>query len=532
MRVKIANKIGIFFIIGFFFIFSLQCSQVDIFPQLTTDNIPPSIESYSPGNNATGVSISSIVKVVFSEEMDKESTNFAFKLYKQTLTGEELVVGTITWQNEGKTLIFTPNIIPGNPGQRLKVITEYRISVSTAAKDKNTNQLEKEGSSTFRTIGNILLTAGYRNSLVLKNDGSAWSWGGNDEGQAGQGPEALSIIHTPGQVLALENITTVCAGENHLLAINSNGEIFTWGYYADNVLGYTIGNSQSIPVKVDNIINVVTGCVGSQHTVVVVEEDDTTHVYTWGALSYGRLGNGIRDGVGSTYVPQLVLIGPDEPLIDIIAVASGRYFTIALDTSGNLWGWGSNDVRQLGRTDIADYIEYAVPLNIGVTEKSTKIIASRYHSSTLLENGQIVSWGANDYGQLGSNQSSDLPFYPPEYVKKIDGTVLTNVIDIASSCRTNSALALCEDGTVWAWGYNNNAQLGIGNKDTKIYAIQVPNLSSITGIAIGTNHGLAVNSDGEVFGWGWNFYGATGINDELRDFLLTPEKVFDCSSKK
>ena len=99
-----------------------------------------------------------------------------------------------------------------------------------------------------------------------------------------------------------------------------------------------------------------------------------------------------------------------------------------------------------------------------------------FHSLALRPDGTVVAWGANDNGQI------DVP---------LD---LSNVVAIAAG--GYHSLALRSDGTVVAWGYNGFVQTNVppGN---------------VVAIAAGESPSLALLSDGTVTVWGNNYYGLT-----------------------
>lgn len=71
---------------------------------------------------------------------------------------------------------------------------------------------------------------------------------------------------------------------------------------------------------------------------------------------------------------------------------------------------------------------------------------------------------------------------------------------------------------MWAWGLNGNGQLGDGSIVNKYKPIAVKDasgnnyLTGITAIAVGGNYSLALKNDGTVWAWGWNLYGQLGDN--------------------
>jgi alpha-tubulin suppressor-like RCC1 family protein len=74
------------------------------------------------------------------------------------------------------------------------------------------------------------------------------------------------------------------------------------------------------------------------------------------------------------------------------------------------------------------------------------------------------------------------------------------------------SMALLADGTVWAWGRNDEAQLGLGSAADQALPVRIPGLSDVVAIAAGTSHSLALVRDGTVLGWGSGYAaGAGGI---------------------
>ena len=123
-----------------------------------------------------------------------------------------------------------------------------------------------------------------------------------------------------------------------------------------------------------------------------------------------------------------------------------------------------------------------------------------------LNDGSVMTTGCNTWGQLGDGKNETR--YYPEKVITSSGGYLDNVISVAAGY--GHALALKSDGTVWAWGKNDNGQLGLGDTTNRNRAVQVPGLNNVVAIAAGSDHSLAVRSDGMVFAWGRNAYGQLG----------------------
>jgi alpha-tubulin suppressor-like RCC1 family protein len=114
----------------------------------------------------------------------------------------------------------------------------------------------------------------------------------------------------------------------------------------------------------------------------------------------------------------------------------------------------------------------------------------------LKSDGTVWAWGANDDGELGdgTTDSSTVP---------VQASGLTNVVAIAAGLMRS--IALKSDGTVWTCGYDELSEDGYIAVPT-----QVEGLASMVGIALADNHAVAVKSDGTVWAWGYNFDGQLG----------------------
>lgn len=81
------------------------------------------------------------------------------------------------------------------------------------------------------------------------------------------------------------------------------------------------------------------------------------------------------------------------------------------------------------------------------------------------------------------------------------------------------SLAVRQDGTVWAWGYNAYGQVGDGTASNRLSPVQVPGLTGAVSVAGGVYHSLALKSDGTVWSWGYNSYGNLGDNTTINRYI-------------
>ncbi len=119
----------------------------------------------------------------------------------------------------------------------------------------------------------------------------------------------------------------------------------------------------------------------------------------------------------------------------------------------------------------------------------------------------VWAWGDNEDGQLGNGTYTTTPPYGLSTPAEMNA--FSGVTAIAGGY--TYSLALKSDGTVWAWGNGPFGQIsGDGTPSKTSTPVQVIGLSSVTAIAAGYGHCLALKSDGTVWAWGYNGYGQVG----------------------
>lgn len=161
-----------------------------------------------------------------------------------------------------------------------------------------------------------------------------------------------------------------------------------------------------------------------------------------------------------------------------------------------------------------------------------KLASGNNHTLAVLENGTVMAWGDNKFGQLGIGTSGNTSPSPT----LIQG--LTDVIDVAGGM--GHSLALKKDGTVWTWGANHDGQLGNGTQ-TKMAAdyvtvleehnsavpVQVTGLDHVTAIAAGWSSSFALKDDGTVWSWGSNTAGTLGQGAKAGAQQSAPKQVVE-----
>lgn len=231
----------------------------------------------------------------------------------------------------------------------------------------------------------------------------------------------------------------------------------------------------------------------------------------WGLNSHGQLGDGSTTNRSSPVAVELplgVLAGKT-----LFSVSAGYLHSLALCHDGTLASWGHNTQGQLGHGhQNPALVPGSVPVNGALAGKTViAIAAGAYHNLALCSDGAIIAWGYNNHGQLGTGdrQSRNVPVV----VEPVGALAGKRVMAIAAG--SYHSLALCDDGTLAAWGYNDEGELGDGTTQTALAPVQVDVSGLLAGksierIASGQYHNLALCTDGTLVSWGYNGRGQLG----------------------
>jgi len=343
-----------------------------------------------------------------------------------------------------------------------------------------------------------MVSGGGLHTAALRDDGTVWTWGQNNNGQLGDG--TITDSHTPVQVQGLNNITAVSASANHYtIALRYDGTVWSWGRNDRGQLGDGTTTRRLTPVQVQGLNNVTAVSAGDNHA-IALRNDGT--VWAWGYNWYGQLGDGT---IIEHYTPLQV-----QGLNNITAVSASERHTVALREDGTVWAWGDNLGGQLGDgTTTARH----TPVQVQGLNNVTAVSAGDRHTIALRNDGTVWAWGGNYEGQLGDGTTTNR--HTPVQVQG-----LNNII--AVSAGWDHTVALRNDGTVWAWGQNGWGQLGDGTTINLFTPVQAQGLNNATAVSAGSG-AVALRDDGTVWAWGVNWFGQLG--DGTTTQRLTPVQV-------
>ncbi len=219
--------------------------------------------------------------------------------------------------------------------------------------------------------------------------------------------------------------------------------------------------------------------------------------FSWGDNGYGQLGDGTEADESNGFFNVKNIPGLVFDLNDVIAVAAGSSYSLALKSDGTVWSWGDNSQGQLG---VGSTISKLTPVQVAGLDNIIAISCGYYHALALKSDGTVWAWGNNSSGQLGDGSFEN-------HMVRVQ-SMISNVVAIA--CGAGHSLALTSDGKVWAWGYNGDGQLGDGSYNDSSVPVQVLYLTGITAIVCGSEHSLALKNNGTIWVWGANSDGQLG----------------------
>jgi len=235
------------------------------------------------------------------------------------------------------------------------------------------------------------------------------------------------------------------------------------------------------------------------------------------------VGNVAAQTTGPETGPVMLDIGDTEELLTSLCtqstrpgqriIGAGNTHSLALKKDGTVWAWGNNGWGQLGNGAPFPIMENQyTPVQVMGLTGVVDIAVGSSHNLALKSDGTVWAWGWNNYGQLGVGNTTD--YSSPHKVHGPDNVgYLTDVVDVEAGA--DFSFSVRQDGTVWAWGHNDSFQLGEGTTTDRKTPVPVQlfynGMGVVGGLAGGGHHGLAIK-DGAVWSWGDNGSGQLGTH--------------------
>ena len=133
-------------------------------------------------------------------------------------------------------------------------------------------------------------------------------------------------------------------------------------------------------------------------------------------------------------------------------------------------------------------------------------VAGSEHVCALLYNGDVLCWGMNEHGAVGTKNITEHSFIEQPMIVLEDARQL--------DAKDDSTFALTNSGQAYAWGRNEFFQLGLFDNSDRLVPSKIDcireNLASIESIHLTGLTGHAILKDGGILSWGTNTYGTLG----------------------
>lgn len=290
----------------------------------------------------------------------------------------------------------------------------------------------------------LSVSGSYITSYAIGVDNSLWSWGNNGYGQLGNGTSyPTPIPSSPVQVGSLTNWLKVTGRYYSVLALKTNGTIWSWAQNNNGQCGLGNTTQYSSPKQIGALTN-WSDIASGNNNCLAVKTDGT--LWSWGNNNLGSLGLG-----NTTYYSSPKQIGSLTSWLKV--AATGYAHSFAIKTDGTLWSWGGGVNGQSG---LGNTTNYSSPKQVGALTDWSDITGGYNHVIAIKTNGTLWSWGRNQVGQLGTGNTTY--YSSPKQIGSLTTWSKSQGVYFAS-------FAIKTDGTLWAWGQNTTTgQLGLGNK--------------------------------------------------------------------
>ena len=231
---------------------------------------------------------------------------------------------------------------------------------------------------------------------------------------------------------------------------------------------------------------------GKEHTIAIAENGT---LWGWGKNNLYQLGLGFYVYATQTLPVQIGTANNWQ------SIATHDNSTMAITTEGTLWAWGQGTLGMGSNSSIG------FPTQLGTDSDWKSVSVSAEHCLAIKTTGTLWSWGSGGNGALGlgSELNNTLKSAPTQV-----GSA-THWKAIAAS--KGFSIALTTSGTLWSWGSSQDGRLGIGNTSSQYVPVQVGTDTDWQSITTGEEYALAIKNTGTLWSWGANSYGQLGLGN-------------------
>ena len=348
----------------------------------------------------------------------------------------------------------------------------------------------------------IACACGYNHTITLSDDGTAYSFGRNEDGELGLGHNDDVSLPTP--IPNLPKMNMVSCGGYFTVCVDDEGFIWSFGDNKYGQLGTGNKKKLKVPQKLQNIPPVISVSCGYNYTLIITDDDN---LWSCGGNHFGQLCHGDKEDRSN---PQ------QTSFSNISKLSAGCYHSLFQNNKGEIFSCGYNAYGQCGLGHFNDH-QITPSLIPNLPSNIVHFVCGCHQSLFLDSKGNVFSVGDNEEGQLGlghntnQNVMNKIPNIPP--IKTI-------------SCVSRSCYLIDFEGNLWIFGYNELGQLGHGDEKNINTPKIINTLKDIQQISYGSCgfHFFAKNSQNQIFVTGRNDYGQLGTGDSTES-VSTPKEI-------
>ena len=254
-------------------------------------------------------------------------------------------------------------------------------------------ELETIGQNRFKSL-RLLSIYGFeaKDVLFITNEDKVYCFGQNRFGALGLGHKEENIESIQfNAYLSGQEVIDLSFGSKHWIALTSSGQCYVWGDNTFGQLGVKHVDNTLHP-RLTEVIdsNVVKVSCGNNHSLALTSEG---LLYGWGHNKFGQLADNKSDKH-----PKPIQMDISEP---IKSIACGLNHSMALTSSGKVFIWG---LANEGRLGICSNFRYYEPQLVNGLENQIikQMVCGPNHSLLLSNDGHIYAFGDNSSGQIGN----------------------------------------------------------------------------------------------------------------------------------
>ena len=383
------------------------------------------------------------------------------------------------------------SVIMSEARKKIQKLTHSNTIDGESTESESVEKMKTEMVEVSFVQTKMACACGLQHTITFSNDGTAFSFGRNYEGQLGLGHNDDVSFPTP--IPNLPKINMISCGDNFTVCVDHEGFIWSFGNNNFGQLGTGNKRNFNVPQKLLDLPPVLSVDCGSEHTLMITNDDN---LWSCGRNHMGQL----------CHVDEEDRSNPQQTSFSNISnISAGIGHSLFQNNKGEIFSCGNNEYGECGlghfnSPQITPSLIPNVPPNI------VQFFCGCDQSLFLDSEGNVFSVGYNEEGELGlghnTNQNvlNKIPNIPP--IKTI-------------SCVCTSCYLIDFEGNLWSFGYNSCGQLGHVEGNIIITPKVINSVKDIQQISYGCcgNHFLAKNSQNQIFVTGNNKYGQLGTGD-------------------